>query len=269
MNLPQLFDTRAAGPDTRVFPASTPVPGFGVLAVNAFLIHARQPVLVDTGLAATRDAFLAALRAEIDPADLRWIWLTHLDADHTGALVALLAEAPRARVVTNYLGMGKMGLAGLPVERAYLLNPGQRLDVGDRDLVALRPPTFDAPETTGLFDSRTRSLFSADAFGALLSAPAEDAEAIPAEALREGLVGWGAVDSPWLHWVDESRWRAATDAVRQLAPERILSGHLPPARGMTDRLLAGLAQVRDVPAFTGPDQAALEAMMAAALKQAA
>jgi glyoxylase-like metal-dependent hydrolase (beta-lactamase superfamily II) len=75
----------------------------------------------------------------IDPADLRWIWITHMDFDHIGNLAAVLELAPQARVVTNYLGMGKMGLIGLPQDRAWLLNPGQSLDVGDRRLHALRP----------------------------------------------------------------------------------------------------------------------------------
>ncbi len=74
----------------------------------------------------------------------------------------MLELAPNARIVTTYLGMGKLGIQGFPVERVYLLNPGQSLDVGDRTLQALTPPSYDAPETTALFDNKTRTLFSAD-----------------------------------------------------------------------------------------------------------
>jgi hypothetical protein len=43
----------------------------------------------------------------------------------------------------------------------------------------------------------------------------------------------------------------------------VLSSHLPPAQGSsTERLLGALAAVPDAPAFVGPDQAALEQMLA-------
>jgi flavorubredoxin len=46
------------------------------------------------------------LSGTIDPADVRWIWLTHPDRDHTGGLYDLLEAAPQARVVTTFLGVG-------------------------------------------------------------------------------------------------------------------------------------------------------------------
>ena len=49
----------------------------------------------------------------------------------------------------------------------------------------------------------------------------------------------------------------------QLDASIILSGHLPPAREMTETLLGYLREARHAPSFIGPDQAALERMMAA------
>ena len=77
----------------------------------------------------------------------------------------------------------------MPPERVHLLNPGQRLSVGDRDLLAVRPPTFDAPETTGVFDTRSRALFTADCFGALLAEPAERVRDLLAAELLEADLG--------------------------------------------------------------------------------
>jgi hypothetical protein len=47
-----------------------------------------------------------------------------------------------------------------------------------------------------------------------------------------------------------------------MAPKVIMSSHLPPACGMTDRFLDTLAAVRTAEPFVGPDQAAFEAMLA-------
>jgi glyoxylase-like metal-dependent hydrolase (beta-lactamase superfamily II) len=229
--------------------------------VNAFVIRSPQPVLVDTGLAGLRDSFLAALGSVIPPEEIRWIWLTHTDADHAGNLKEVLDMAPGARLVTNFLGMGKLGLLGLPTDRVHLLNPGQSLDVGDRTLVARVPPTFDAPETTGFFDPKTSTLFSADCFGALMGAPAETAADIPPNDLRDGLITWSTVDAPWLHRIDAGAFGRTLEEVRDLQAEMVLSGHLPPAFGMAETLLGHLAGAPAAQPFVGPDQAALEKMM--------
>jgi glyoxylase-like metal-dependent hydrolase (beta-lactamase superfamily II) len=233
----------------------------GIVPVSAFLIRSAQPVLVDTGLGDMREEFMEKLRGMIALEDLRWLWLTHTDADHTGSLKQVLAEAPNARVVTTFLGMGKLKLQQHPVDRAYLLNPGQSLDVGDRQLQAVKPPTFDAPETTGLMDTKTKALFTADCFGALMKEPAENASDIGAAELREGLIMWATVDAPWLQVVDEGKFGESLGAIQNLEPSVILSAHLPPATGMTGALLQHLAAARTAPRFVGPDQAALERMI--------
>jgi glyoxylase-like metal-dependent hydrolase (beta-lactamase superfamily II) len=262
----EMQSTAAVAPDTTVLPAYCPVPGLGVLPINAYLIKGAQPVLIDTGAVALREPFMATLRETIDMNELRWIFLTHADPDHVGSLRAILDEAPNARLITTYLGMGKLALSE-PVspERVFLLNPGQSIDVGDRELVALRPPCFDAPETTALFDGKTRTLFSSDCFGAVMSAPAEAAEAIPPDQLREGLVTWTSVDAPWLSLVPPASFDGAIDAVRKLAPEAILSAHLPRTtrRETIESLYTYLRSARDVGPFIGPDQKAMMEMLAA------
>jgi len=263
MNKPTLTGSGVVAADTRAIVSYLPVPGFGVLPVNAFVIHAAEPVLVDTGMPALRKEFMAQLRSVLDPRTLRWIWITHTDPDHLGNLEAVLAEAPHARVVTTYLGMGKMGLQQLPLERVFLLNPGQSLDVGDRQLTALTLPTFDAPETTGLFDRKTRTLFSADCFGALLDAPAETAADIHPGSLRDGCIAWTGVDAPWLELVEPTCFGRALEAIRRLDAGTVLSAHLPPASGMIMTLLDHLSLAKHAPRFVGPDQQALEQMMAA------
>lgn len=265
MDLPKMFDPFAVAEETFVLPSAVELPGLGKLPVNSYVIRGHEPVLVDTGLPVLSDAFIETLGRVMDPRDLQWIWLTHADLDHTGSLARLLALAPRAKLVTTYLGMGKLSLIQLVTpDRVYLLNAGQSLDLGERRLTAFRPPTFDAPETTGFTDSRTGALFSSDSFGAVLSAPRERAEEIPADELEQGCVRWATVDAPWLHGIDEHALAQSLDRVRQLAPKVLLSTHLPPSTTLTERLLSHIAQARQASPFVGPDQQALMAMLAAA-----
>jgi flavorubredoxin len=243
-------------------PSYVPIPGLGLLPVNAYVVKSTAPVLIDTGLQADANEFMDALRAVIDPRDLRWIWLTHIDQDHVGNLRRLLDDAPRAKVVTNFLGLGKLGLiASLPPARVHLLNPGQGIDAGDRTLVAVAPPTYDAPETMGAYDEKSRMFFSSDCFGAVLEKPAKDAAAVAPDALREGQVLWTTIDSPWLRHTNESWLAEALNELRRMAPRTILSSHLPPACGMTETFADSLVAARNAAPFVGPDQTTFEAML--------
>jgi flavorubredoxin len=87
-----------------------PVPTLGLVPVNAFVLQAREPVLIDTGLIAEHDQFMATLESIMDPRDLRWLWLTHPDPDHVGSLQQLVTDNPHLRVITTFLGFGMLSL---------------------------------------------------------------------------------------------------------------------------------------------------------------
>lgn len=264
MNQPAITVSRNVAPDVDQLSTAMPVPNLGHLMVNAFVLHAQEPVLVDAGVVNLRELTLAALGELMDPADLRWIYLTHVDNDHIGCLDELLALAPRAQLVTTFLGFAKLGLkGGLDPNRVRFLNPGQELAVGDRRLLALKPPTFDAPETTMLWDGSNRTLFSSDCFGGLIPEVVESANEVPETVLRDGMVTWLGIDAPWIHTTEVRSLQQALRAVVELQPQTVLSAHLPPARGMVERLGANILQGPAAPPFVGPDQAAFEAMLAA------
>jgi hypothetical protein len=254
-------------PDVTVLNDRMEIPGVGHLPINAFVLHAAEPVVVDTGLGLPDRHFLEDLGSVMDPADVRWIWLTHPDRDHTGGLFDLLAAAPQARVITPFLGVGILSTeCPLPMDRVHLLNPGQTIAVGDRVLRSFRPPLFDSPATTGFQDLSTGVVFSSDCFGAPLPtadlAGCDDVRAVPPSDLQAGQLLWATVDSPWVHTVDPVRYRATVDPVRAMAAPAVFSSHLPPAPACSDRLLDTITLAPQADPFVGPDQRALEEMLA-------
>jgi hypothetical protein len=71
------------------------------------------------------------------------------------------------------------------------------------------------------------------------------------------------VDSPWLHKVDSAVFAKELNGIREMNPTMVLSSHLPVAPGgMTERLLASLEAALTAQPFVGPDQPALEQMLA-------
>lgn len=260
-----MVNSYKAAPDIDVLTSNFPIPGFGLVPINAFVIKGSEPILVDTGAAVQNGEFMPALRSVIDPAELKWIWLTHTDFDHMGSLTQLLAENPHLRVITTFLGVGIMSLSTpLPMDRVHLVNPGETIAIGDRSLTAVRPPVFDNPSTTGFYDDKSGAFFSSDCFGALLQDIPQNAAELSDKDLLDGQVFWATLDSPWLHKVDRAAFARELEGIRKMAPRMILSSHLPPAPGnMTDRLVASLAAAPGAQPFVGPNQAALEQMLQA------
>lgn len=250
--------------DVSVLPTHLDIPGAGTLVFNSYVIHAKQPMLVDTGLGFERDGFVEALRSVIEPADLRWIWLTHDDSDHAGNLQTIMELAPQAQLVTHALGALRISTWWpIPLERVHAIALGDRVDIGDRSLRAVRPPTFDNPMSTGIFDERTRTLFSVDAFGAILPRAVANIDDLTAEELTGAMMAWATFDSPWLHYSDRARFGQVTDALRGLDPSCIFSSHLPAATGRLDAFLDVLEAVPDAEPFVPPGADAFRQIVAA------
>ena len=251
--------------DVTVMSDHVDVPGIGFLPVNTFVLHADQPVVVDTGLSTADKDFVSDLSEVIDPADVRWVWITHPDRDHTGGMWKLLEAAPNARIVSTFLGIGILSNEfPVPLDRVYLLNPGETLDVGDRTLRAFRPPLFDSPATTGFIESKTGAMFSSDCFGGPMTTAdlAMGADLRAAGSVRDAQLLWASIDSPWVHTVDQAKYQATIDPVRALDPSAVFSTHLPPALAELDRLWEMAAMAPANPGFIGPDQRALEQLLA-------
>jgi flavorubredoxin len=142
-----------ATPGVDAITTTADIPALGSIAINAFVLHGTEPILVDTGTVAGASEFMIALASVIDSAELRWIWLTHTDFDHIGSLAALLEANPRLRVITSFLGVGIMGLSStpLPLDRVHLVKDSGNYvnflsDTGEEANARIEPHT--APNTS-------------------------------------------------------------------------------------------------------------------------
>ena len=69
--------------------------GDGVyVPVNSLVIRGREPIVVDTGAPVHRQQWLDKVYGVVDPEDIRWVFLSHEDGDHTGGLADVLTAAP-------------------------------------------------------------------------------------------------------------------------------------------------------------------------------
>ena len=65
-----------------------------------------------------------------------------------------------------------------------------------------------------------------------------------------------------MHQVDPARFRATVDPIRALGASAVFSTHLPPVPQPDDRLFETVLLAPETPPFVGPDQAALQALLA-------
>src|ERR1700748_3587293 len=71
------------------------------VALNTMVIRAAEPVVVDTGMAENRDQYLADVFSLVEPEDIRWVFISHDDVDHTGNLNALMSLAANATAISD------------------------------------------------------------------------------------------------------------------------------------------------------------------------
>ncbi len=77
--------------------------------LNTMVIRSSEPVVVDTGMAENREQFMADVFSLVEPEDIRWLFISHDDVDHTGNLNTLMEAAPNATVVINWFMQERMG----------------------------------------------------------------------------------------------------------------------------------------------------------------
>lgn len=256
--------------ETFVIPHVFPVPLRDQIMVNSLLIRGEEPVIVDTGPPTRSAEWLEAAWSLVDPKAVRWIFLSHDDGDHLGSLDAVLEACPNARLVTGWFATGRLAVdhgRELPVPRCLWANEGDSFTAGDRTLTAVRPPIFDAPTTRGLFDSRTGVYWSSDAFGLFTPGEFENAGDIAADQRWTAFDESAQLISPWVRWVDPTRYGRHIDTIEALGVEVIVGAHGPAFTGsMVGEALRRMRDVPDLPGVDEPNQGHLDQILAVAMQ---
>ena len=157
---------------------------------GVYLIPGKPAALVESGTSLSRTRILQALAClDVDPADVAWIFVTHVHLDHAGGAGALLEDLPAARVVVHERGVRHLAdptrlvasvkeavqdrfpLYGdavpIPPERLHAAQDGECFRLGKFSVQAVDSPGH-APHHLCFFEQSTGSLFSGDAAGLYL-----------------------------------------------------------------------------------------------------
>jgi flavorubredoxin len=202
-----------------------------LIPLNSMVIRGAEPIVVDTGVVDNRDQFLADVFSIVEPEDIRWVFISHDDVDHTGNVNALMALAPNATLVVNWFLQERMGatLEVSPMRQRWITD-GEILDAGDRKLLAVRPPVYDSPTTRGLFDTTTGVYWTSDAFGAPMTTPVRDVAELPEGLFELGSATFNRYVAPWIEIADPGKYQESVDRIAALAPSLMVGCHSPVIR---------------------------------------
>lgn len=188
----------------RIFRINTPVPPSSVMggfSFNQYLVLADEPLLFHSGMRSLFPVVSRAIATIMPLEQLRYIGLSHFEADECGALNEFLTAAPNSMPVCSTIAeMVSVGDFALRPPRA--LADGERLDLGGRSLVWIDTPHLPHNWESGLmFEETTRTLLCGDLFtqgGHELPALTEGDLVGPSEAFRQAGIRSGQHD-PYGH----------------------------------------------------------------------
>ena len=234
--------------------------------LNSMVIRGSEPVIVDTGTPANRTQWLEDVFALVEPEDVRWIFLSHDDVDHTGNLDEALSACTNATIVCSWAMLERhTNCFDFPLARCRWVTDGESFDVGDRTLQAIRPPVFDSPTTRGLYDPTTQVYWAVDTFATPLPDASMGIADLDHDFWEFGLMlfALGAV-SPWITWTDPVKYNQVVDRVQNLDITTIAACHSPVIEGpYIDQAFARIRQLATLDLPELPGQSVLDEIIAA------
>jgi flavorubredoxin len=233
--------------------------------LNTMVIRGEQPVVVDTGMAENREQYLSDLFSIVEPQDVRWVFISHDDVDHTGNLNVVMEACPNATLVINWFIGKRMGQSlEVPLTRQRWVGDGESFDAGDRVLHAIRPPVFDSPTTRGLFDPTTGVYWASDSFATPMLQPVTHIDTIDPDFWAQGFAMFAHAVSPWAAMTEAHKFEQTVRRVEQLGVTTIAACHTPTVGpGFVGPAFELMRAFRTQPVAPEPDQAVLDQIIAA------
>ncbi|MGI6590170.1 MAG: FprA family A-type flavoprotein [Eggerthellaceae bacterium] len=163
------------------------------MSYNSYVIFDEKIAVTDTVDIRFRDEWLGNIKRTLGARKPDYLIVHHMEPDHSANIQVFMDEFPEAQIVASFAAFKMMqGYFGTDfADRKIVVKDGSELDLGTRTLTFISAPLVHWPEVMFSFDSKSRTLFSADAFGKFGANDYEDPDGWAPEARRYyfGIVG--------------------------------------------------------------------------------
>lgn len=132
---------------------------------NSYLLVTEKPTIIDTVDIEFGKIYMENLSKIIDPKEIEYIVINHVEPDHAGALPALAAKAPNAKIVTTELGAQELkDMFKLHNREFVIIKDGDTLDIGGKVLKFYETPYLHTEETMVTYCIEDKILYPCDQF---------------------------------------------------------------------------------------------------------
>ncbi len=161
------------------------------MAYNSYVLFDEKIAVFDTVDASFGDEWLKNLKTALDGKTPDYLIVQHMEPDHSANIKRFVEEYPNAKVVAT-----EKAIAMMPqffgddfAPETIAVKEGDLLDLGSRSLTFVTAPMVHWPEVMLSYDPKTKTLFSADAFGKFGALDKDEDWACEARRYYFGIVG--------------------------------------------------------------------------------
>ena len=136
------------------------------VSYNAYLLLDEKTVLFDTVDKAVQERFLENVAYGLSGRPLDYLVLQHIEPDHSASVLAILKEYPDVTLVMNAKSEAFLRqFYEIGDAKIKIVAENESMSIGKYNLVFLMAPMVHWPEVMVTYETTTKTLFSADAFG--------------------------------------------------------------------------------------------------------
>ena len=161
------------------------------MAYNSYLIADEKIAVLDTVDKNFGEEWFLNIKNVLGDKSPDYLVVHHMEPDHSANIDNFMNKYPDAKIVASAKAftMIKQFFKTDYSERQIVVAEGDKLTLGEHELTFITAPMVHWPEVITSFESKTKTLFSADAFGKFGTTDADEDWACEARRYYFGIVG--------------------------------------------------------------------------------
>ena len=161
------------------------------MAYNSYLIKDEKIAVLDAVDKCCGEKWLENIKSVIGDSEPDYFVVHHMEPDHSANINLFMDTYKSAKIVSSSksFGMMKQFFATDYADRQIVVGEGDTLELGENTLTFIAAPMVHWPEVIVSYESKTKTLFSADGFGKFGTTDANEDWACEARRYYFGIVG--------------------------------------------------------------------------------
>lgn len=161
------------------------------MAYNSYIVADEKTAVLDSVDIKFDEKWLSNITEVLGDKSPDYLIIQHMEPDHSACIDKFINKFPSAVVVGNArtFDMLRAFFPELELLNTLVVNDGESLSLGRRELTFITAPMVHWPEVMLTYDSADKVLFSADAFGKFGALDVEEDWACEARRYYFGIVG--------------------------------------------------------------------------------